>query len=332
MNMMDKIFEQAEADPKVVAFPEVGEEKILKAALECAAKGYCRPLLVAKKSDIAANAEKYGLDLTGLDVFECEDEAAVAQLAEDYFAKTGMNSVKSMKRKSKDSMYVALMLQEMGKADVMFAGMSHTTGDVIWAGQMVIGLKEGVTTASSIGICDIPGYEGSEGNLLAIGDSAVCANPDSEDLASIAISACDTVREILGWDPRCALLSFSTDGSAENELVDKVRRAVEIAHERRPEYKIDGEFQFDAATVPAIAAKKVKRESAVAGKANVVIWPDLNAGNIGVKLIQQFGHANAYGPVLQGFRKIVCDCSRSAPVSEVVGNVAIAVVRAQKGE
>ena len=329
MDMMEAIYQKAKANPKIVAFPEVEEEKILQAALECKEKGYCTPLLVAKKTDIAASAEKFGLDLSRLDVFDCENESEIDSLAEAYFEKTQRNSVKSMKRKSKDSMYVALMLEEMGKADAVFAGMSHSTGDVIWAGEMVIGLKEGVTTASSIGVADIPGYEGPEGNLLIFGDSAVCANPDSEDLASIAISGCDTAKELLGWEPRFALLSFSTCGSAENELVDKVREAVKIANERRPDYKIDGEFQFDAATVPAVAAKKVKRDSPVAGKANIVIWPDLNAGNIGVKLIQQFGHADAYGPVLQGFRKVVCDCSRSAPVSEVVGNVAIAVVRAQ---
>ena len=213
----------------------------------------------------------------------------------------------------------------------MFAGMSHTTGEVIWAGQSIIGLKEGVTTVSSIGVAQIPGWNGSEGDLLIIGDSAVCVNPDPADLASIAVSACDTARELLGWEPRCAMVSYSTDGSAESELVDKVRKAVEIAKEMRPTYAIDGEFQLDAAIVPAVGAKKVKRESAVAGKANIVIWPDLNVGNIGVKLLQIFGKADAYGPVLQGFKKIVCDCSRSAPVSEIVGNVAISVVRAQEG-
>ena len=124
------------------------------------------------------------------------------------------------------------------------------------------------------------------------------------------------------------MCSYSTCGSGQGELVDKVTAALEIVHERRPELKVDGEFQLDAAIVPAVAAKKVKRESEVAGRANVLIWPDLNVGNIAVKLIQQFGHADAYGPMLQGFNKIICDCSRGAPVSELKGNIIICAVRA----
>lgn len=197
------------------------------------------------------------------------------------------------------------------------------------AAQTYVGLKDGVSTASSIGILDVPGYEGSEGsNLLVFGDSAVCVAPNEEELADIAISACETVQELLGWEPRCALLSFSTDGSAEHPSAQKVRDAVGIARQKRPDLAIDGEFQLDAAICPAVAAKKVGRDSAVAGKANIVIYPDLSAGNIGVKLMQQFAHADAYGPLLQGFRKPVSDCSRSAPGSELVGNIIMLAVRA----
>ena len=219
-------------------------------------------------------------------------------------------------------------MQAVDEADVTFAGIDNTTGDVLLAGQMIIGMKPGIKTISSIGLCDIPGYEGSEGSLLAVGDSAVCTNPSAEELASIAISACDTVSTLLDWEPRCAMVCYSTLGSGQGELIDKVTEALKIANEQRPDLNIDGEFQLDAAIVPEVAAKKVKRESKVAGKANVVIWPDLNVGNVAVKLIQQFGHANAYGPMLQGFNKIVCDCSRGAPVSEIKGNVVISAVRA----
>ncbi len=328
MSVMDSIFQKAKANPCKVAFPEVEEEKILLAAKESLDKGICKPVLVGKKSEILEYASTAKIDIEGMQIFDCEEEAQLDQLIEKYTAVNTMNSAKTMKRKSKDSLYVALMLEEIGEVDATFAGMSHTTGDVILAGQMVVGLQEGVTTVSSVGIANIPGYNGSEGELLVIGDSAVCANPSSEDLASIAISACDTAKSLLGWDPRCALVSFSTTGSAEHELIDKVINAVKIANEIRPDYKIDGEFQLDAAISPAVAAKKVTRPSEVAGKANIIIWPDLNVGNIGVKLLQQFAHADAYGPVLQGFKKVVCDCSRSAPVSELVGNIAISVVRA----
>ena len=332
MGMMDEILRKAKADPQIVAFPEIGEEKILKAAQECAAQGICKPMLVGKGEEIKASAAQFGIDMTGISVFDTTDEAACEEVFNAYGEVNTEMSAKAIRRKAKDDMYVALMMLAIGKVDVMFAGMSHTTGEVIWGGQTIVGLKEGVTTVSSIGVSQIPGWNGSEGDLLIIGDSAVCVNPDPADLASIAVSACDTARDLLGWEPRCAMVSYSTDGSAESELVDKVRKGVEIARQMRPTYAIDGEFQLDAAIVPAVAAKKVKRESPVAGKANIIIWPDLNVGNIGVKLLQIFGHADAYGPVLQGFKKIVCDCSRSAPVSEIVGNVAIAGVRAQNNK
>ena len=223
----------------------------------------------------------------------------------------------------------ALMMERIDDVDITFGGISCSTGDVIIGGQTIVGLADGIDTISSCGIFNIPGWEGSEGHLRGFGDAAVCVDPDPEQLASIAISAAETVQALMGWEPRVAMLSYSTDGSAESPMVDKVRAAVKVAQERRPDLAIDGEFQLDSAIVPAVAAKKVRRESPVAGKANVIICPDINVGNIGVKLVQNFAHADAYGPMLQGFKKIVCDCSRSAPVSELVGNVVMSCVRAQ---
>lgn len=168
--------------------------------------------------------------------------------------------------------------------------------------------------------------------MLALADCAITAQPDAKDLAGIAIASADTVRSLLGWEPRVAMLSFSTCGSAEHESIDVVRQAVALAKELRPGLKVDGEFQLDAALLPQTAEKKVTRSSDVAGRANVLVFPNLHAGNIGVKLIQIFGRANAYGPVLQGFAKPVCDFSRSAPVEEMLGNVAMLVIRAGSAE
>lgn len=330
MDVMSTVFAQAKKEKMKVVFPEATEEKILQAAAELSEKELCIPCLLGIKQDIESAANEYGVSLAGIEIIDATDEAWLDSLIEKYVATHPLNSAKTMKRKSKDTLYIALMLQAIGEADVTFAGMDHTTGDVIMAGEFVVGLKDGISTASSVGVFKIPGFEGSEGELLGFGDSAVCANPTSEELASIAIAACDTTAGLLKWEPRCALLSYSTDGSAEGPLVDKVKEAVRIANEKRPDLAIDGEFQFDSAINPAVAAKKVRHESRVAGKANIVIWPDLNVGNVGVKLVQQFGRADAFGPMLQGFAKIVCDCSRSAPVSEIVGNVAMSCVRAQE--
>ena len=304
-------------------------KKMMQAAYEAGTEGYIVPVLVGNADEIRETIAKRGYREDVFHIVDMADETYKNSLAEKYIAlpETRLKE-KALNRRMQDALQYAMVMQAVGEADVTFAGIDYTTGDVLLAGQMIIGMKPGITTISSIGLCDIPGYEGSEGSLLAVGDSAVCTNPNAEQLASIAISACDTVKSLLDWEPRCACVCYSTLGSGQGELVDKVTEAVKIANELRPDLAIDGEFQLDAAINPAVAQKKVKKESPVAGKANVVIWPDLNVGNVAVKLIQQFGHADAYGPMLQGFNKVVCDCSRSAPVSELKGNIVISAVRA----
>lgn len=329
MSVIDQIFEKAKSNPQKVVFPEALNEKMMQASFEAGSEGYIYPILVGNKAEIEQAIQERGYDLSVFTVVDMEDEEYRKRLIEKYIALPDTRlKEKALNRRMQDKLQFAMVMQAVGDADVTFAGIDYTTGDVLLAGQMIIGLKPGIATISSIGLCDIPGYEGSEGSLLAIGDSAVCTNPNAQQLASIAISACDTVKSLLDWQPRCACVSYSTLGSGQGELIDKVTEAVKIANELRPDLAIDGEFQLDAAISPSVAAKKVKRESKVAGKANVVIWPDLNVGNVAVKLIQQFGHADAYGPMLQGFKKVVCDCSRGAPVSELKGNIVISAVRA----
>lgn len=329
MSVIDQIFEKAKSNPQKVVFPEALNEKMMQAAFEAGNEGYIYPILVGNKAEIEQAIQERGYDLSVFTVVDMEDEEYRKTLIEKYIALPDTRlKEKALNRRMQDKLQFAMVMQAVGDADVTFAGIDYTTGDVLFAGQMIIGLKPGIETISSIGLCDIPGYEGSEGSLLAVGDSAVCTNPNAQQLASIAISACDTVKSLLDWQPRCACVSYSTLGSGQGELIDKVTEAVKIANELRPDLAIDGEFQLDAAISPSVAAKKVKRESKVAGKANVVIWPDLNVGNVAVKLIQQFGHADAYGPMLQGFKKVVCDCSRGAPVSELKGNIVISAVRA----
>lgn len=329
MSVIDQIFEKAKLNPQKVVFPEALNEKMMQAAFEAGNEGYIYPILVGNKAEIEQAIQERGYDLSVFTVVDMEDEEYRKTLIEKYIALPDTRlKEKALNRRMQDKLQFAMVMQAVGDADVTFAGIDYTTGDVLLAGQMIIGLKPGIATISSIGLCDIPGFEGSEGSLLAVGDSAVCTNPNAQQLASIAISACDTVKSLLDWQPRCACVSYSTLGSGQGELIDKVTEAVKIANELRPDLAIDGEFQLDAAISPSVAAKKVKRESKVAGKANVVIWPDLNVGNVAVKLIQQFGHADAYGPMLQGFKKVVCDCSRGAPISELKGNIVISAVRA----
>ena len=329
MSVLDQIYLRAKENPRKVAFPEALNEKMMQAAYETGKEGYIIPVLVGDGNEIREAARERGYDEGVFTIVDVTEEAYKKTLIDKYVAlPQTILKEKALNRRMQNPLYYAMVMQAVDEADVTFAGIDNTTGDVLLAGQMIIGLKEGISTVSSIGLCDIPGFQGSEGSLLAIGDSAVCTNPDANQLADIAISACDTVKALLEWEPRCAMVSYSTLGSGQVELIDKVVEAVKLANEKRPDLAIDGEFQFDAAISPAVAEKKVNRESQVAGKANVVIWPDLNVGNVGVKLIQQFGHADAYGPMLQGFNKVVCDCSRGAPVSEIKGNIVISAVRA----
>lgn len=329
MSVLDQIYVRAKENPRKVAFPEAMNEKMMQAAYETGKEGYIIPVLVGNGGEIREAVRERGYEESVFTIVDISEEEYKKTLIDRYVAlPQTILKEKALNRRMQNPLYYAMVMQAVEEADVTFAGIDNTTGDVLLAGQMIIGLKEGISTVSSIGLCDIPGFSGSEGSLLAIGDSAVCTNPDANQLADIAISACDTVRALLEWEPRCAMVSYSTLGSGQGELIDKVVEAVRLANEKRPDLAIDGEFQFDAAISPAVAEKKVKRESKVAGKANVVIWPDLNVGNVGVKLIQQFGHADAYGPMLQGFNKVVCDCSRGAPVSEIKGNIVISAVRA----
>lgn len=330
MSLMDEMRERAAADAQRVAFFEGENPTMIKAIAELTAEGLAVCTVVGNAEKIRANAEAQGVSLGGVELVDLADEEANEVIARRFEALPSCQwKAKGVHRRVVRPMERAFMMEALDDVDITFGGIDCPTGDVILGGQSIIGLADGIDTISSMGIFDIPGYEGPDGQLLGFGDSAVCQDPTPEQEASIAIAACDTWHALTRRESRCALLSFSTDGSGSGDMVLKVRQARDIAQSRRPDLKIDGEFQLDAALRPEVAAHKVHRESAVAGKANVIIWPDLNVGNVGVKLVQMFGHADAYGPMLQGFRKIVCDCSRSAPVSEIVGNVVMSCVRAQ---
>lgn len=329
MSILDTIYQKAKLNPQKVAFPEATNEKMMQAAYETGKDGYIFPILVGDSGEIEKLLSERGYEKEIFTIVDIHNEEYKNDIIAKYVNQPGhFLKEKALAKRMENPLYFAMAMQAVEEVDVTFAGIDNTTGDVLLSGQMIIGLKPGIKVISSIGLCDIPGYEGIEGSLLAIGDSAVCVNPNAEELACIAISACDTLKSLLNWEPRCAMISYSTLGSGQGELVDKVKNALSIANQMRPDLKIDGEFQLDSAIVPSVAAKKVKRESEVAGKANVVIWPDLNVGNVAVKLIQQFGHADAYGPMLQGFNKVICDCSRGAPISEIKGNIVISAVRA----
>lgn len=329
--LIDELVGKAKKTPKRVALPECDNADTLLAARQVADDGIGTPVLVSPKDTIEATAAEAGVSLDGMEIVDTTDDAAAEELADRYMSagRERLISRKAARRKIKNPLYYAMMLEELGDVDRTFCGHTNTTGDVLMAAQMIIGLADGVDVPSILALVQTPGFNGPEGDVIALADCGLNPEPTPEELASIAIAASDNVASLMGWEPRCAFISYSTDGSGESPSVVRIRQAIEIARTRRPDLAFDGEFQLDAAIVPATAAKKVKRESAVAGRANVLIFPDLNCANTAVKLIQLFAHGRGYGHNLSGFRCPVADSSRGSSVEEMVGDIAMLVLSAR---
>ena len=307
MNLIEKLTEEAKAAPtRRVAMPECEAVKTLQAARRVLDDGIGTPVLVSPADVISATAEQAGVSLEGMEVVDTTDADALEERAPPASWPAGqrMLSDKGIRRKMKVPMWYAMVMEELGEVDWTFCGHTNTTGDVLMCAQMTIGLAEGVDVPSILALVDTPGFEGPEGSVICFTDCGLNPEPNASELASIAISAADGVRSIMGWEPRVGFLSFSTDGSGAGQSVERVDEAIKLVHERCPELAADGEFQLDAAIDRAVAAEEERPgESDVAGRANVLVFPDLNAANIAVKLIQRFAKGAAYGHTLNGFKR-----------------------------
>ena len=333
MTLIQKLTEDAKACERKarVALPECEAAKTLQAARRVADDGIGIPVLVSPADVIRATAEEAGIDLAGMEIVDTSDADALEELASRFMdaGKPRMLSAKGIRRKLKNPMWWAMVMEELGDVDCTFCGHVNTTGDVLMCAQMTIGLAEGVDVPSILALVETPGFEGPEGGVICFTDCGLNPEPNASELASIAISAADGVRSIMGWEPRVGFLSFSTKGSGAGQSVERVREALDLVHERRPDIAADGELQLDAAIDEAVAAKKVGGASEVAGRANVLVFPDLNSANIAVKLVQRFAKGAAYGHTLNGFAKPVADSSRGATVDEIVGDIAMLVLSAR---
>lgn len=333
MTLIQKLTEDAKACERKarVALPECEAAKTLQAARRVADDGIGIPVLVSPADTIRATAEEAGIDLAGMQIVDTSDADALEELASRFMdaGKPRMLSAKGIRRKLKNPMWWAMVMEELGDVDCTFCGHVNTTGDVLMCAQMTIGLAEGVDVPSILALVETPGFEGPEGGVICFTDCGLNPEPNASELASIAISAADGVRSIMGWEPRVGFLSFSTKGSGAGQSVERVREALDLVHERRPDIAADGELQLDAAIDEAVAAKKVGGTSEVAGRANVLVFPDLNSANIAVKLVQRFAKGAAYGHTLNGFAKPVADSSRGATVDEIVGDIAMLVLSAR---
>lgn len=327
-DFIKELEKRVQESPPTMVFPESHEDKIIQVVQMVKERNIARPILLGDENTILAQAKNLGVSLDGVTIIDPTDENKCLEYAQAFSQEKPIYTERMVMKMLRSPLHFSAMMVHFHDADTFIAGVSYTTGEVILAAQTIIGLQESISVVSSIGIMTVPGFNGPSGNIMVIGDCAVCANPTANELADIAITSAETARSLIGLEPRVAMLSFSTKGSGDHPIVDKVREAVKIANEKRSDLKIDGEFQLDAAIIPEIAAKKVKVSSDVAGKANVIIFPDLNAGNIGVKLVQRFANGLAYGPTLQGFAIPVSDTSRGAPLEEILGGITILAVRA----
>lgn len=330
MELMKKLWQSAKADKKRIVLPEGDEERTLKAAEKIKELGLAYPVLVGNIDEIKGKAENLGVNVEGIEIIDPNNSEKLEAYVNEFYELRKNKGITLEKADQivRDPLYFGTMMVKLDDADGMVSGAVHTTGDLLRPGLQIVKTAPGVSVVSSFFVMMVPNLSYGEEGMLLFSDCAVNPNPTAEQLAAIAISTADTAKNLCGIEPRVAMLSFSTMGSAGGELVEKVRKATEIAKELRPDLLIDGELQLDAAIVESVAAQKAPN-SKVAGKANVLIFPDLQSGNIGYKLVQRFANADAIGPMCQGFAKPINDLSRGCSADDIVNVVALTAVQAQ---
>ena len=325
MSLIEQLIQRAKADKQRIVLPEGTEERTLKAANQILTDGVADLILLGNVEEIQEKAREWGLGniskATLIDPQNSEKSEEYAQMLFELRKKKGM-TIEEARKKVTDPLYYGCMIIKSGEADGQLAGARNTTGDVLRPALQIIKTAPGITCVSGAMLLLTHAPECGDNGVLVMGDVAVTPVPDANQLAQIAICTARTAKAVAGIEPRVAMLSFSTHGSAKHEVVDKVVEATRIAHEMDPELLLDGELQADAALVPSVGASKAPG-SPIAGKANVLVVPSLEVGNIGYKLVQRLGHATAVGPILQGIARPVNDLSRGCSIDDIYTMIAI---------
>ena len=331
MSFIDSIKKEAEKEIKTIVLPESEDIRVLEPTQIVLEEGFANIILIGNPDDINKLAEEHNINLKGAQIVNPATYSNFSKYANDLYElrkNKGMTLNQAKELLMSNSRYFAAMMVKEGDADGFVSGAANPTADTLRPALQILKAAPGTKLVSAFFIMVLPDNEYGEDGVFIFADSGLNEYPDAEALSEIAISSSKSFKELVGKEPKVAMLSYSTHGSAHSPLTDKVVEATKLVKEKEPDLICDGEIQLDAAIIPEIAERKAPG-SPLKGKANILIFPDLDAGNIGYKLTQRFGHAEAYGPLCQGVSKAVNDLSRGCSSKDIAGVVAITAVQAQ---
>ena len=330
MNFIDTIKERAKKDIKIIVLPETEDIRTLQATEKVLKEGFANIILIGNEEKTKELANKNNISIEGAKIIDPSKSEKYDEYVNKFFElrqKKGV-SIEKAKETMLNNVYFGMMMVKCGDADGLVSGAAHSTADTLRPALQILKTAEGTKLVSAFFLMVVPNCEYGENGTFIFSDAGLNSNPTSEELSEIAISSAKSFKQLVEKEPKVAMLSYSTYGSAKSDLIDKVVNATELVKEKEPSLQVDGELQLDAAIVKEIGEKKAPG-STVAGHANTLIFPDLNAGNIGYKLVQRLAKAEAYGPLCQGIAKPVNDLSRGCSSDDIVGVVAITSVQAQ---
>lgn len=328
MNFLNEMSEKAKTDIKTIVLPEGSDIRTIKAAAMVQEQGFAKIVLVGKENEIKKLAGD--LDISKVSVVDPETSPKLEEYANAFYElrKSKGITLEKAREMMADELYWGVMMVKLGDADGMVAGAIHSTANTLRPALQILKTAPGTKIVSSFFIMAVPDCEYGSNGTFVFSDCGLIENPSAEELSEIALASAKSFKGLVGGEPKVAMLSYSSYGSAKSELTEKVIEATRLAKEKAPELSLDGELQADAAIVPSVGKSKAPGSN-VAGNANVLIFPDLNSGNISYKLVQRLAKAEAYGPITQGIAKPVNDLSRGCSAEDIVGVVAITALQAQ---
>lgn len=331
MSFIEDVKAKAKLKMKTIVLPEAEDKRTLEAAEQIKKEGFAKLVLLGNKETVEKDAQSYGFDLSGIEILDPKTSPSlddyVATLVELRKSK-GMTEEEARKLLTESNTYFGVMMVKKGDADGLVSGACHSTADTLRPSLQILKTKPGTKLVSAFFVMVVPDCQYGENGTFVFSDCGLNQNPTAEELAAIAESSAESFRFLVGKEPKVAMLSYSTLGSAKHDDVTKVQEATRIAKENNPDLLLEGELQLDAALVESVASLKAPG-SKVAGHANTLIFPNLDAGNIGYKLVQRLAKAEAYGPMTQGIARPVNDLSRGCSAEDIVGVVAITAVQCQ---